>query len=88
MIEFKATVYECEESRKGLTVFYDYDGKADTKDERVISADLPMSTLSVVFNSSVLNKGDEVYIGITIDDGKNDPVTFYANGTITVKSST
>ncbi len=88
LIEFQVTVYECDYSRKGLTVFYDFDGKADTKDERVISADLPMSTPSTVFNSSVLNKGDEVYIGFEIDDGKNNLVTVYAKGTITVKSST
>ena len=82
LIEFDATVYEGPASQQGLTVFYDFDGKADTKDEHVISANLPISATSAVFAGSVLEKGDEVYIGVTVDDGKNDPVTSYADGTI------
>jgi hypothetical protein len=83
VVDFSVSVFEGPPARQGVSVFYDLDGEADTGDEVVFADDLPITATSAVFSGSLIDEGVTVHVGVTADDGKNPPVTRYANGTIT-----
>lgn len=83
LVQFSVTVREGPPSEQSLSVFYDFDRVANSGDEFVFSDDLPISTPSAVFSVDLIDQGDTVNIGVTADDGKNEPVTVYAPGTVT-----
>lgn len=83
LVQFSVTVREGPPSEQSVSVFYDFDRTPDTGDEFVFSDDLPISSTSAVFSVDLIELGDTVNIGVTANDGKNDPVTVYASGTVT-----
>ncbi len=82
LIRFEVTFLEGAEENQTISVFYDVDGEQGTGDEHTIASDLPKDTTEVAFSASLISEGDTVHIGVVADDGKNAPVTRYAEGTI------
>ena len=83
IVEFDVSVFEGEPSGQSVSVFYDTDGVAGTGDEVTFSANLPVTATNAVFAANLIAKNKTVHVGVTADDGVNDPVTEYASGTIT-----
>lgn len=83
LVEFAVTVFEGPPEFQKIDVFYDFDGEADTGDEVIFSPDLPIDAVSAVFSVDMIDQDETVRFGVTADDGKNDPITVYAPGSVT-----
>ena len=83
LVQFAVTVFEGPPDFQKVDVFYDFDREADSGDEVIFSGDLPVTATSAVFSIDMINQDETVNIGVTADDGKNDPVTVYAPGSVT-----
>ncbi|MCK4658384.1 MAG: hypothetical protein KAV82_02585 [Phycisphaerae bacterium] len=82
LIEFEGTILEPDAVDPHIEVFLTPDKQSDAN-KVVIEANLPPDTRSVETNTKTLPK-DTYYVGATIDDGVNSPVTAYAKGRIEV----
>lgn len=83
LVQFSATFFEGPPEFYEIDVFYDFDGIADTGDEVIFSPNLPPAAVSAVFSVDMIDVGDVVRFGVTASDGLNDPITVYAQGSVT-----
>jgi len=82
LLEFSVNVFQGPPSLQFLDVFYDFDGLANTGDEQVVSANLPISTTNAVFRVASIDAGTTAFLGVTATDAVTTPVTAYAAGTV------
>ena len=82
-IEFEGTIREPGAVNPSIKVFLDLDDQPGSGNEIALEANLPPDTTSLELNTAPLGVST-YYVGATIDDGVNPPVTDYARGRIEV----
>jgi len=82
LVEFSVNVFQGPPSQQFVDVLYDFDGKANTGDEHIVSANLPITATNAVFRVASIDAGTTAFLAVRASDGVTSPVTQYAPGTV------